>query len=517
MISPSHLKKTRIAAVVIGCTLTCVYAKAANAQSTLQVPDVDCFLNWAEVQLPTLLKPALQPTQTIFTISYRAYAGGVFAGVDSSTNSILAVGGGFGSTVLNVGPLGSFLPAARATSCGTAPAPAPVAGASLDWFQFTDTNNWYYRAFVGTAADNTPDANGLTRYREIRAQNTAGNTVNWAFNGDYNRRNDVHFNGNTWVSCPLGTQNPQTLRDAQGRSENWYCDNYSHSNSERTEVDITGQTISSVVSTIRQYPHSYGSNSFSQWGLSSADRSDKLQLGNAIFPTGSKLSYQSSNTLATSIGYDVRTSNEIFAFSALVAGGGDARTSATHACNSAETRAAPTLRVATLEQLTATFRGTPCIFSQGTISLNGVTYTSDNPNEWWRNSTLSIGTIGTASTANAAAYYTTNSLIHVGFSDANAVTYFACKQRSSDGSPRNCSAIGTGTYIIETLGDGRVLKLTNPPSQAAPLTYERVFVERGGKVYWGYKDKLVTFNRARLNLEAANALFQQVGIPQIAP
>ncbi len=392
-----------------------------------------------------------------------------------------------------------------------------MAGASLDWFQFTDANNWYYRAFVGTAAENTPDANGLTRYREIRAQNTASNTINWAFHSDYNRRNDIHFNGNSWVSCPLGTLNTQTLRDAQGRNENWYCDNYSHNNGERTEVDITGQTLSSVVSTIRQYPHAYGSNSFSQWGLSSADGSDKLQLGNAIFPTGSKLSYQSNNTLSTSIAYDVRTSNEIFAYSANVSGGGDARTSANHACNSSEAQVAPTLRVTTLEQLTQTFKGTPCIFSQGTVSISGVTYRSDDPNEWWGNSTLSIGTIGDASFANPAAYYTTNSLIRIGFTGGNSITYFACKQRAVNGSPRNCSVIGTGTYSTETLGDGRVLKLTNPPSQAAPLTYDRVFVERGGKLYWGYKDKITTINRARLNLEATNALFQQIGIPQITP
>ncbi|MBK6591629.1 MAG: hypothetical protein IPG23_02250 [Burkholderiales bacterium] len=108
-------------------------------------------------------------------------------------------------------------------------------------------------------------------------------------------------------------------------------------------------------------------------------------------------------------------------------------------------------------------------------------------------------------------------MIRLGFTGANAVTYYSCKQRALNGSPRNCTPIGTGTYSIETLGDGRVLKMTNEPSQAATLTYERIFVERGGKVYWGYRDKLGLRKNARLNLEATNTLFKQIGIPAITP
>ena len=67
------------------------------------------------------------------------------------------------------------------------------------------------------------------------------------------------------------------------------------------------------------------------------------------------------------------------------------------------------------------------------------------------------------------------------------------------------------------MDDGRVMKLNNPPAQTAALTYNRVFVERGGKVYWGYEDKPSTSQRARLNLEAANALFTQIGIPTVTP
>lgn len=508
-------KTLQISAIAIACTMLCSHANAQSGTSPALISDVDCFLNWAEVQLPTLLRPALQPTQTMFNIKYRAYAGEVYAGVDTGTNSILAVGGGFGPVVLNYGPLSTYLSIARGSNCG-----APTtsgAGASLDWFEFTDANNWYFRVFVSNSTEGTLDSNGLSRYREIRSQNTGGTTVNWAFNRDYNRRNDLHFNGSTWVACPLGFQNTQTERNAQNQSTFNYCDSYSKGSTDRTDVDITGRTLASVVSEIRSYPYSYGSTPFSQWGSSSADASDHLQLGTAVFPTGSKLHYQVQSPTETSIGYDVRSSNEIFTYSAAVSAGGDARTNASHACNSAEAQTTPTVQASTLDQLIQNFKGTPCVFSRATLTLGGVTHTSDNPNEWWGNSTLSIGTIGTASTTNPGAYYTTNSLIRIGFGTGNSITYYSCKQRAVNGSPRNCSAIGTGTYTIETKGDARTLKLSAAPAQANSLTYDRVFVERGGKVYWGYQDKIMPIQRARLNLEATNALFQQLGIPQITP
>jgi hypothetical protein len=50
------------------------------------------------------------------------------------------------------------------------------------------------------------------------------------------------------------------------------------------------------------------------------------------------------------------------------------------------------------------------------------------------------------------------------------------------------------------------------------LGYTRVFVERGGNVYYGYQTvpgaKSTT---VRLNLAAANALLAQLGIPVLTP
>ncbi|MBE2263231.1 MAG: hypothetical protein IAE92_10850 [Burkholderiaceae bacterium] len=409
----------------------------------------------------------------------------------------------------------------RSLANATGEGNSTTAGGSLDWLNFTDANNWSYRMFVSSAAESTPGTDGLVRFRDLRSQTTAGTTVNWAFHGDYARRDDMHFNGTTWANCPLGWQNTQTPRDDRGFTEQGIYCGYSFIRSSRSSVDISGQSMNSVVATLRAYPYAYGTTSYTKWGTSSTDGTDKLVLGAATFPAGSKLQYYANATISALPGYDVRPANEMKVFSAAIQAGGDARTDPAHACNSNEARSgAATVQVTTLEQLIAAVKGTPCIYGQWSVTNNGVTFTSTEPSEWWTFAAASVGNIGTAPTSNnpTTGFYTTNSLIRVAFtgSGEKAVTYYGCKQRYS-GAIDNCTPIGTGTYTIETLGDGRVLKLNNPPAQTAALTYNRVFVERGGKVYWGYEDKPSTSQRARLNLEAANALFTQIGIPTVTP
>ena len=406
----------------------------------------------------------------------------------------------------------------RSLANATGEPATPTAGGNLEWLNFTDSNNWSYRMLVSTAAENTP-VGGLTRYRELRAQNTAGTTVNWAWNGDYNRRGDLHFNGTAWVDCPLGWQNTQLPRDAQGYTQGTYC-GYLSNTSTRSELDVSGQAMSSVLATLRASPYLYGSTPYTKWGTSAADGTDKLVLGSTAFPSGSKLLYYTNVTLTALPGYDVRPANEIKVYSAAIQAGGDGRTDPAHACNSTEFKTAATIPVTTLEQLIANIKGTPCIFGQHTLTNNGVTFKSDETASYWGQAATSIGVIGSAptSTLPTTAYYTGNTVIRVAFtgSGANAVTYYGCKQRYS-GSTMSCAPIGTGTYTIETLGDARVMKLNNPPALATTLTYNRVFVERGGKVYWGYQDKPSTYQRARLNLTAGNALFTQIGIPTVTP
>jgi hypothetical protein len=88
--------------------------------STPPLSDVNCFLDWAESQLPHVMSPPHQTTQLLqgTAISYRFYPNsGAFIGVDGASNAVLSMGGVLGQAQNNHGLLSHFLPAARAVSC----------------------------------------------------------------------------------------------------------------------------------------------------------------------------------------------------------------------------------------------------------------------------------------------------------------------------------------------------------------------------------------------------------------
>ncbi|TMH01067.1 MAG: hypothetical protein E6H79_15940 [Betaproteobacteria bacterium] len=392
----------------------------------------------------------------------------------------------------------------------------PSAGYNLRALSFTSATNYFFRVFTGSAAQNTPDANNNVKYVDRRVRNVSGNIAKWNYGGDPYRQADLHWNGSAWVNCPLNFESTASQRDVQGNNIYNYCDSLETGKSSRATFDISGKTMADVYAQIRAA------------GYTNLTIFDSTVLGTATFPTGSALFYQSGTPLTEAIAYYPSgaknpdgTSNVVTQYSAAVSAGGTASTQAAGtACNSTEASTNGT-NVATLEALIASKTGTPCVYAQGSFVYNGVTYYSDTPNEWWGNSTVSLGKLGTAplNTGTAPGYYTTNTLLRIAFtgSGTNPVTYYACKERFNNGSTRNCTAIGTGSYTITTLGDARVLTLANPPAQAAPLTYNRVFVERGGAVYFGYQSKLIVSNSARLNTIAADALLGRLGIPAEDP
>ena len=82
--------------------------------------------------------------------------------------------------------------------------------------------------------------------------------------------------------------------------------------------------------------------------------------------------------------------------------------------------------------------------------------------------------------------------------------------------PGDCTLLGTGSYSIATLGDARVLTLDNVPGEASWLGYERVFVEREGAVYYGFRSKPSSNAYVpRLNGVAGNALLERFGMPTL--
>lgn len=379
----------------------------------------------------------------------------------------------------------------------------PKATAALAAFSYRNAEDWYYRALLATTADNTPDANGRLHYYDQRVQRLAGQTTTWAYASTPARAGDLHWSGTAWVACAFGTRSEQTPIDSSGRGAYAYCGSGESGFRSRSTVDIAGRSLRDVIGTIRQAPGGFSGVNYADWGPT-----DLNLLGNATMPAGATLSYQTNTLLASSATYDP-TAGSVNVFSEAVSAGGDARTDASLACN-LTANSAP---AASLEELIARSPGRPCIFNPSAAS--------GPKNEWWSNSTASLGTIDNAATPpeGTGSEYTRTATLRVAFvAGSAAVNFYACLQRASSGSSRNCNLIGTGTYRIETVGDARTIEFENFPELTQRLTYRRVFVERGGKVYFGFRTPVgrVT-SSVRLNLPATNALFTQLGLPELNP
>ncbi len=402
----------------------------------------------------------------------------------------------------------------------TSPA-AATATAQLTALRYVDADNWLARTIEASAADNTPDAAGNVRYysvyRESVSSNFSPNGVvhAWGAGPTLARAGDVHWNGSAWVGCPLGTRSTASKRDAQGRSSYEFCDRREEGYSVRSVVDLAGKPIAGVLrDTVRRFPGGANGVAYTEWGP--ADPA--AAYGSAAFPAGSALYYQTNTVTRGAVTYDVQSSNVVNAFTAAVAAGGDART-ASPACAPVTSANSTSFQspVTTLDDLVARNPGRPCVYNKATTSDG----TSVEPNEWWSNSTVSIGVVAgsQALPAGTGNYYTTGGALRVSFDGGggNGVTFHHCLQRRADGSVRNCSAIGTGSYAIQALGDARVMSFSAQPALAQRLGYVRSFVERGGRVYFGFSTQAGAAAFLRLNLEATNAVIVPLGLPPVRP
>ncbi len=393
--------------------------------------------------------------------------------------------------------------------------------ASLRWLSMAGTSgagearDWFYRVNVASAAENAPDSAGVTKGRGFRRERVAGLVREWSGSDNYARLNEAFFDPSParWHTCTPADQRFNSVVDADGYNTYLNCEGDA-GKSQLVAVDVSGRSLRWLVNWMRSLPLAYGSLSYAGWGPDPSAVSDST-----LLPAGALVYFATVNSTVPTTGYDSRSSNQVTVYPAAIAAGGDARSGGTPACAGNVT----TATVARLEDFTATYAGTPCLFGAGTqTNATGTVFSSGLRNEWWTNSTLSIGTTGSNSsnvgTANITAFYSGNVAVRVAFDAVgNGVRYYRCQQRMSDSSVRNCDSAGVGTYSISTQGDSRILSLVGQPD-VDPLGYRRIFVERGGKVYHGYVTTLsVDSVTARPNLEATNALFNALGIPPITP
>lgn len=387
----------------------------------------------------------------------------------------------------------------------TAPTVA-VAGTTTPAFSFTDSNNWFYRTYAATGADNAVDASGLRHYYDLHRQMSAGTIKEWGSANTQARSGDIHWSGKAWQTCPLGFRSATTPRDAAGYFVSDYCEGRSSDRNSRATLNIDGRLLSDIVAAVRKLPGSDAGVAYADWGPANL-----ALLGTSTFPPGSNLYYQTNLNLGNGYRYDV-TAAQVFVANADTAAGGDTRTTAGLAC---ATTTASTL-AATLEEVIARAPGKPCIFA-GSTNSDG---TSLNPNEAWVGSSVFLATVanGTTLPAGTANYYSTNLRVRAAFPGGNSVNYLACYERRSDATSRNCSVIGSGSYKIEQLGDGRVLSFQNLPLAALSGGFAQIMIERGGRVNFGFQSLPGTLsNTMRLNLAATNALFTKLGMPPLVP
>lgn len=360
---------------------------------------------------------------------------------------------------------------------------------SLRWFQFTDLNNFMYRVFRATAAQNTPDADGKRHFTEYRERKIAGVQSEWGDGLNNWTRPQIYWTGTEWFDCPTNFVHEATPFNAAGESDSLYCGSQK-TRAKRYARDISGLKIIDVVKEIRAYPllDSVGNN-FAAWGPDPAQAAVQAALGATAFPAGSKLIYHTSTDLANPEYYD-RTNS-----------GRATIPLASDPMNPDTTK----WRTATLAEFTAWNTGdltgtvTEVNGNNARVLLNRDYVKADGSAAYKRYM------VGFDSAALKARFYEC---------EGDMATRSLSPPRSStlyiDGKS-TCKAILDTTYTIAARGDGKVLRFAAQPTQLGNVTY-RIFVERNSITYVGGQDKPQVSNQQRLNMQAADALGASLGL-----
>jgi hypothetical protein len=357
-----------------------------------------------------------------------------------------------------------------ATTIATASPPVvsttPTPFVSLRDFRYTDANNWSYRVFTG---DDVLQADGFKYSNDVRKQLVGG--VDTAFN-----RNRAFFNTttNSWYACPSDGYLAIRYTDptAAGDNNSLYCHTYA-SSTHRAAEDIAGQTIGSVVDKIR----ASGLPGYSTWGLPST----ALASSTAIFPVGSKLSYF--------VGTDTSTP--------------DAQVLSD--------------KVRVMKDGTKPFSSWPFASKlDEMVDFYPGSYNSAAPNG---GNTDGIGEIPDPSVTDTALQPLKNFRVSFQATSPTAgnARFFQCRRNAASTGNTNTNCTGVNgqvvldtTYTIETKADARVMRFAAYPTEVeAYRKFRRLYVERAGAVFYGYKDIMQTVTTVRMNQAAWEALRAQ--------
>lgn len=380
-----------------------------------------------------------------------------------------------------------------------------MASAWLVLLRFDAPDDVHALHAVSSAAENTPVANTI-QYRSLHYRNYPnGDVATWATS---DAASVLHWTGSSWSVCSIHGAHTASVPDANGTSSYNHCEGLERGTTHSRTVDISGQKMLDVYQSMQ-------SQGYSNLRIGASSTAAASLLGAAVFPGGSRMALKQARNASYAFAYYPGTGNRLELPNAQLAAGNAV------ACDAASFVAAT--GPVTLEAMVSSLRGTPCIYAPWSANegLNGATLDTGSKNEAWGNTTLGLGILGSAQTVGslnqASTFYTGNISIRVAFGDAGLAKYYTC-QESWGGGVRNCTPAGSGRYVLDSLGDARVLHFTDLPQilQGAK-TWERVFIERGGQVFYGYRDLPYPTASAWLNLPAANALSALLGIRTIQP
>jgi hypothetical protein len=381
----------------------------------------------------------------------------------SSGASPSAIAAEVAAAVLQDHNLDASTVAAQAKAAQELAAPASTSDAAGDFisvrrFSYTDANNYSYTLFTGNSA--TLDADSRFSANEVRKTLSGG--VDVPFN-----RNQVYWTGTEWKNCERGfrmvSTKPQTAATPQ---DSMYC-GASRTLSRIAWSDIAGRKMAEVIAEMRAYPLADTDGLPANWGPPPS------LLGDATFPSGAKLQRREAQ-------HDI---------------GGTERYSLTD-----KRRVVPASgsyrHAATFDDLKR---------MSGDLVNTGATV-----------SNLNAVFLDELPAAAPGAGLKPLKRYRLAFTPgADAVRYYRCNVRVSDDGSQDCEAVGNGQGVITTQGDARVLHLSGgyPLELLTQLKRQRLFVERDGAVFGGFRDLQRTAYDQRLNKAAWDALREALGIP----
>ena len=344
---------------------------------------------------------------------------------------------------------------------------APGPFETLRSFTYTDANNYNWRMFEGDSS--LVNAAGQYAFSETRGIKSGGVATPFA-------RNQLMWTGTEWYDCPSSGLNIGLVASVAPFLST-YCKAYEDERAGSVTLTLGGRRMSDVVNDIRAFGSKDATFDYGSWG---PNPNAHTILASNFFPAGSTMEYRNNTRKVTPISMGTAMDNKVRV--APAANSSAAFDTWPHAAN--------------LEEFIAKYPGDlkgGSLNGNVAMHLHGITLptapsTAFNRTFEWRVAFDADGQKARIYTNNraAATNFTTN---YVGVLDT--------------------------TYTIETIGGNRVLKFAAMPDGfERNYFFQRMFAERDGAVWYGWKDSVPTtpMFSIRMNGTAANALGTVLGI-----